>query len=474
MFQRQQHPLVDRAIKLFLNTQTVFAECQANGILVDAGYLDGVVLDTQNRLDTLERELWDSKEGKIWKDIYGENAALTNRQQLAEVLFSKTNPKSMGLECDSYTSTGRPQVSKESLEKFSDISGFVGKYVRWMSLAKMMATNLMGIKKALDDRGFLHPEFSLFKAVSYRTSSEGRGKGINFQNLPKRNKELADIVRHCFVPRAPDRHIVELDYSGAEVRATASITGDPTLIGSVTEGVDFHKMVASVVYMLPEDEVTKELRESVKGPFTFAAFYGSYWVSIAKNLWEQIEYGNLFTKDGTPLREHLKRKGIRELGSVDKPTQGTYYHHVRKTEQWFWGDLFKVYADWKKSNWEDYKETGYIDFPTGFRSAGIFRQNNVNNYAQQGGSAHCLLWAMGSISETIKKFGFDACVCGQIHDSIVMDVHSDVLDEVLKVAIDIMTQQLGKEMYWIRVPMEADADVSPAGKSWFEAKAYSF
>ena len=473
MYQRIQQPIVDRAIKLFVNTQVSFADCQANGIKLDTEYLDGMISDTRKRMDDLEEEIWATDVGQRWKSMYGDEAALTKRRQLAEVLYGKTSPLSMGLKCTTFTKTGIPQVAEASLEKIPEISDFAKNYVLWLSLLKMLKTNLLGIREALDDNGFLHPSFSLFTVVSYRTSSSsGGGAGINFQNLPKRNEGLATIVRRCFIPRAKNRHIVELDYSGAEVRATASITGDPTLIGSVTKGIDFHKQTAAAAYKIPYDDVTKKLRQSVKGPFTFAAFYGSYWVSIAKNLWEQILYGGLETKDGVPLLEHLKKEGITELGNENNPRPGTYFWHIRKTEQWFWNDLFRVYSEWKRDNWEEYKEKGYLDLPTGFRCAGVFSRNNANNYIQQGSSAHCLLWSLNHISEIIREQGYDACLCGQIHDSIVMDVHTDCLDDVIRMAVSVMTEQLGKEMWWIQVPMEAEPDVAPAGESWLSAKAY--
>ena len=475
MYQRTQQPIVDRALRLFLNTQVAFADCQANGIKLDTDYLDGMIEDTRVRLSALEQELWASDVGRIWKSIHGEEAAFSKRQQLADVLYNKKKyPQSLGLKCETFTKTGVPQIAEATLEKIPEIADFAKKYVLWCSLVKMLKTNLLGIRNALDAKGYLHPSFSLFTVVSYRTSSSsGGGAGINFQNLPKRNKELAEIVRRCFIPRAPDRHIVEIDYSGAEVRATASITGDPTLIGSVTKGIDFHKQTASAAYIIPYDDVTKELRQSVKGPFTFAAFYGSYWVSIARNLWEQITYGGLKTKDGTPLLEHLKQQGIDELGDEENPRPNSYFWHIRKTEKWFWQDLFKVYDLWKKDNWDLYKEQGYLDLPTGFRCAGIFSRNNANNYIQQGSSAHCLLWSLDHLGEIIRERGYDACICGQIHDSIVMDVHTDCLDDVVRLAVNVMTEQISKAMWWVQVPMEAEPDVAPAGKSWLEAKAYS-
>ena len=116
MFQRVQQPIVDRALRLFLNTQVSFAECQANGIKVDVEYLDSVIGDTERELGTLEEEIWNTREGKLWRSMYGDLASLSKRQQLADVLFNKNNPDSLGLDAPSYTESGLPQVAAESLE----------------------------------------------------------------------------------------------------------------------------------------------------------------------------------------------------------------------------------------------------------------------------------------------------------------------------------------------------------------------
>ncbi len=471
MFQLEQQDNVRDAFRLFLNAQVAFADMEANGLKVDTNYLNKTIIDTERRIAELETNMLQSEVGRRWVLMFKGNMSFSKRQQLAVVLFNNIkdpHPDNMGLECTSWTESGLPQTSEQSLEKFPEVKDFIKDYILWASLNKMLKVYLFGIRDAMDPYGYVHSTFSLFSVVSYRTSSSNP----NVQNFPKRDEGLAEVVRKCFVPRGPDRYFVEIDYSGAEVRANASITHDPVLVGSVTKGVDFHKRTASMAYILSEDEVTKQLRQSVKGLFTFAAFYGSYWVSIARSLWEQIIYGDLTLKDGTPLREHLRRQGITGLGDVTNPVKGTYYYHIKKTEEWFWGDLFKVYAQWKNQAWSDYKECGYINLPTGFRCAGVFTRNNVTNYSAQGGAAHCLLWSLCVLNHAIKKRGYDALVCSQIHDSIVLDVQKDYLDKTILLAREIMTVKLRQAMKWIAVPMEVEPDVAPMGKSWFEAKAY--
>ena len=61
-------------------------------------------------------------------------------------------------------------------------------------------------------------------------------------------------------------------------------------------------------------------------------------------------------------------------------------------------------------------------------------------------------------------------IVGQIHDSIVADVHEDELGEYLKRAKSIMTKRLVKKWTWINVPLGVDAEVTPLNGSWHEKK----
>lgn len=473
MFYPQQQEKIKDAIRLFTDTQRAFARCEANGIKIDVPYLENTIKETDERIKSLQNELLETEVGKRWRELYpGSDFSLMARQQLARVLFSNAYKKgeedrSFGFTGTEWSTKGKLQVSEESLEHLRDIPGckiteFAPKYALWMALNKMRTTNLKGIQDGLDKNGFLHPSFSLFSVISYRTSSSSP----NFQNFPNHG-ELAGVVRRCFIPRSKHNHLAELDYSGAEVRVNASLNHDPMLVGSVTEGIDFHKSVAAKAYMLPEEEVTKPLRQSVKGPFTFAAFYGSYWLKIAKGLWNVIEYGGLTLKDGTPLKDWLKSQGIDGLGDEKDPKPGSYFAYIREVERWFWEDHFKVYGKWKKNNWEQYKRNGYVDLLSGFRCAGIFTRNMVNNLAAQGSAAHCLLWSFCRLSEELEK-GYDTKICGQIHDSILLDIPHEELDHVLQLANRIMTVDLREHFTWLAVPMEVEADVAPEGKSWWE------
>lgn len=470
MFVLHQQKSVPLALDLLKRTQIAFARTERNGIKIDRPYLEQAIYTTEAEMNSLQEQIRETPVWQRWVEIFP-NATLTNRTQLGTVLFvngSNTHPRCMGFASLERTETGQPQVSENVLDKIPELGAFGKLYSRWMSLAKMKKTNLEGIRSVLDENDFIHPSFSIFSVISYRTSSSHP----NFQNFPNHNAELSSIVRRCFIPRHPSRHIAEIDYSGAEVRVNAAINHDTTLLASIHEGHDFHKDIAAMAYMLPKEEITKQLRSSVKGPYTFAAFYGAHWTKIAKGLWDVIVYGGLTLADGTPLRTHIANQGIAALGNLETPEPNTYASHIKTTFDWFWQVQFKEYAQWKDDHWKKYIKNLYVDTPSGFRVGGAFTRNITFNIPAQGGASHCLLWSFCRVDELLRHYGFRACLVGQIHDSIVVDIPHKELDSVLSLMNDVMTRQLPHVYRWLDVPMEVEADVAPQGKSWYEKKPY--
>ena len=54
MLQRQQQANVQQALDLFMRTQMAFAQCEANGIKIDAEFLDNSIVSTKERLKQLK------------------------------------------------------------------------------------------------------------------------------------------------------------------------------------------------------------------------------------------------------------------------------------------------------------------------------------------------------------------------------------------------------------------------------------
>jgi hypothetical protein len=250
---------------------------------------------------------------------------------------------------------------------------------------------------------------------------------------------------------------------GIEVRASTFYNKDPVLINYILDKTtDMHKDMASECYMLPKDKVTKEIRYCAKNMFVFPAFYGSYYKQIAPHLWNAIGDMKLKLSDGTDLASHVAAR----IGD-----RNDFMAHIQKVENAFWNDRFKVYTQWKKDFYSKYLERGYFDSLTGFRYKGEFKRNQVLNYAIQGTAFHCLLWSFIELTKEFIKNKWKSKVIGQIHDSIITEIHDSEFEAYKVLIKDIMTRRVVQAFPFINVPLEVEIEAAGVDESWHKKKA---
>jgi hypothetical protein len=212
--------------------------------------------------------------------------------------------------------------------------------------------------------------------------------------------------------------------------------------------------------------------------FVFPEFYGSWFGACGNDLWNSVKDGQL--ADGTPLLEHLANQRIRVYNERIKRHElkyitnvETYLSHVQAEEENFW-ERFKVYKAWKEEQLEHYYETGTVPMYFGFRRQGHLGKNKILNTSIQGTAFHCLLWCFIRLNNLRRKFKWKSLLCGQIHDSIVMSVHPDEKDMILKLIHRIMTQDLVEAFDWMIVPMGAEIEMGEIDQPWSMKKEIKF
>jgi len=97
-------------------------------------------------------------------------------------------------------------------------------------------------------------------------------------------------------------------------------------------------------------------------------------------------------------------------------------------------------------------------------------KNDCVNYPIQGSAFHCLLWSFIESDRVMREEKWDTKIIGQIHDEIILDVHPDELDHVVKTIKRITCVDLPKAWDWIIVPLDVGIEVSPVDASWAEKK----
>jgi len=472
-------PVNIEAYQLLHQGSIALSKVEANGIRVDTDYLNKALKETGEEIERLNNNLKKDKIYETWRKRFGERTKIDSNQQLGEVLFNV-----MGYPCVDKTDKGKPKTDEEALEKV-DLQ-FVTDYLQAKKLKKARGTYLTGIRRETV-HGFLHPVFNLHFAQTYRGSCDSP----NFQNMPIRRYEIAKLIRQCFIPRKPTNHIIESDYSGVEVHGAYWYHQDPVMFEYLSDKTkDMHRDMAQACFMLPNKQMIptdkkdakriKKIRYCGKNMFVFPQFYGDWFYSCGPSLWNAMESHELKLRSGTTVREWLKHKGIRSQGSVKliqnnkgkwvyPPTKpGTFIDHIKKVESNFWNKKFKVYKQWKDEWYAEYLENGGFTTLTGFYIDGPMKRNEVLNYPVQGVAFHCLLWSLIRLTKLFHKYKMKSLIIGQIHDSIVGDVPRKERKDYLELSKQVMTVDLKKHWPFVNSPLEVEAEVAPAGKSWFE------
>jgi len=428
--EREMDDDLQRAYALFHRTIPLFTRMSLRGMKVDIDKLDEIEAGVKTELAVLRPDAnleclesyrakygteWQSTSSKARQRLFFDVLGLTPLKTTA----SGTDlSKSMHCSTDAETVTSLikqlPDGSPEqTLLKAIKDKAHLDKLKGYVS----------GVR-GLIDQGAIHPAFLLHVVTSYRSSSSDP----NFQNFPIRVPRMA-VLRKAFVPSYD--WLLEMDFSGAEVRGYAINTGDKTLISHIRNNVDYHKHYAALLYEVPEEEINKEMRYKGKNGFVFPEFYGDVADNIAR------------------INPQWKKVRIREVESI------------------FWNDLSDV-KKWQNDTWELYRKNGYIQYLTGFRArmskkGGLLSYNACCNFPNQGLAFHRLLECLLKLEAGMRAAKMKSQIIGQIHDSIVIDVVNEELDDLLAMADPII-----KEPVWGFdgvVPWEAEAKI---GKNFLE------
>ena len=455
------NPRLPQAYTLFHGGTLALAKAERNGIRLDGEYCDRMTEELSVMIEDIEKELYQTAFIKEWKKINGLSFNMYSSDQMSYYLY-----KVLEIPIQKKTETGKGSTDNEALTML-DIPE-LKRFLRIKKLMKIRDTYLKGFTRECVE-GFIHPFYNISHIVTYRSGSSSP----NFQNIPKRDEEAQKIIRQSLFPRK-GYQLVEVDYSGVEVRIGAAYHKDPQMIKYIMDSTtDMHGDMAVEIFFLDFMDKTnkykKELRNMSKG-FIFSQFYGDYYIQCTENLAKACHLPKGMWKSGMGIlvdRERHISDHFMENGIF---CYQEFENHIKKIEDDFWNVRFKVYNEWKKKMWARYQKTGYVDMKTGFRCSGVTQKNKILNAPIQGSAFHCLLWSFVQLTELAEKENWKTRLIGQIHDAIVMDVHPDELTYVLKISKKVMCDDLRKHFKWINVPMDIEADVAPVDGSWYKVE----
>lgn len=458
------NPKTLEAYSLLHNGILTLCRAEQQGIRIDLSYVEKKKVHLAHKVERLELKFKDTNFFKHWQHSVKGKINIDSNLQLSHYLY-----KIKGIKIEKETISGQGSTDDEALRQMG-IPELVD-LLEIRKIKKLQAYLDLFDREQVD--GYLHPFFNLNLVATYRSSSSSP----NFQNIPKRDEESMQTCRRALFPR-PGHQLVEVDFSGIEVRIATCFHKDSTMLKYITNpNSDLHADMTRQLFIVDNyDKNIPEhytLRQATKNAFVFPEFYGDYYKNCAVGLvctWGKLpQQGRWKPEQGIPmpngtLGAHLISKGIISLDHFSE--------HVKKIEADFWGIRFAEYAAWKDRWYNTYKKYGYIDLLTGFRCSGVMDRKQVINYPVQGTAFHCLLWSLIEIDNTIIRKKWDTKIIGQVHDSMLLDVHPDELEIVITTVKKITCKDLAAHWNWINIPLDVDVEICKVDESWAEKKKY--
>lgn len=440
---------MEGSFRFFMEGMDALAKVQSEGLPIDYAKINELKADLENKLKSAEDDVKASEEALKWQEKNkGEEFNPGSNKQIVDVLYNICNLKppsgTKDATGDTLEKLGTPFCkSILAMRRWSKILDFLDGYTREAVWDDVKNTYL------------IRPFFNLSTGAggdgnggpsSYRSSADSP----NFQNIPKRDKEMKKLLRSLFVA-PPGYRFMEMDYKSLEVMVSASYHHDPQMIHYLQDpSSDMHRDTACDMYLRKHDELTKDERSSIKSGYVFSSFYGASYKSCALNMWNNMpKY----------TREHLAKDC--NIDTYDK-----WEAHVKKGDDIFWNKRFKVYNQWRSKEWQRYQDFGYVQSYTGFRCRGPMGYTEATNRCIQGSAFHILLRALTWDLRDIKAQGLQSVIIGQIHDAIIALVKEGEEDKLARIIYHNGVERVSKEFPWICVPLVIEAEMSEVGGSW--------
>lgn len=154
--------------------------------------------------------------------------------------------------------SGKPSTDEETLTNLrltvkkpdSSKAVFLDSLLELRGLEKMYKTYIEGWHKKTQDDGRLHGRFLIHGTTSGRLSS----KEPNAQQIPKTSVD-PNIKKQLVAPKGT--LYIASDFSQAELRIMAHLSGDETYLNAFNSGQDPHLAIAATKYHVPYEEALK-------------------------------------------------------------------------------------------------------------------------------------------------------------------------------------------------------------------------
>ena len=401
----------------------ILAEMEYNGIVCDRAEL--------KRQSGVIEELVDTRQKEI-HEIVGFPFNIDSPSQLVQVLFEELGFKPVKRTRGGKISTDVTVLEALSLrEDVNDPKTSVPRLIiDYRQYRKLQSTYLAQLQNAIDERTErIHTHLYQLTTATGRLKSDGP----NLQNIPIRT-EIGRQLRRAF--RAPEGHkLICADYSQIELRILAHFSEDESLLETFTQDLDIHTAVASQVFEVPTELVTRELRDKAK-TINFGIIYGVSPTGLSRRI------KGMTVKEATALIEDYKTRfpGIDRF--LQQCVQQALDHGYVSTLTGRRREIHEIYA----TN----------------RSRRSLGERLAINTVVQGSAADLMKAAMVHVQHRIDADKLPLKMLLQIHDELVLETPEVFAAEQAKIVCEEMENAMS-----LLVPLRTEAGI---GDNWMTAK----
>jgi DNA polymerase-1 len=393
----------------------VLAEMEWNGIRIDEPFFHELRHRLVGQLEGIRQEIHQEAGGEF---------NINSNPQLREILFDR-----LKLPVVKRTKTG-PSTDVEVLQTLAAQGYRLPELLmEYRQLDKLLSTYVDALPRMVNpETGRIHTSFNQTIASTGRLSSSEP----NLQNIPIRT-EIGAEIRRGFIP-AEGHRFLSADYSQIELRILAHYSEDPAFLEAFRAGRDIHRQTAALIFGVPPEEVTKEMRGRAK-TVNFAIIYGIGAFSLANRLGisnaEGKEFIDAYFERFPGVRRYLDRQIelAREQGYVETLTGRRRYISEINSRN------FSVRA---------------------------FGERAATNAPIQGSSADIIKIAMIDIHRGLRERGSRARMLLQVHDELLFEAPRDEVDATLALVKERMEGAIQ-----LKVPLLVETGV---GSNWLECK----
>ena len=393
----------------------VLVDMESTGILVDRELLGEMSRGFNKELTGLELDIYKAAGGEF---------NINSTPQLRTVLFER-----LKLPVQKRTRTGA-STDVEVLEQLAALGHEVPRLlIEYRELTKLKSTYVDALPGYIrPDTGRVHTSFNQTGAATGRLSSSDP----NLQNIPVRTRRGGEI-RRAFI--APPGHLLLIaDYSQIELRLLAHLSGDPSFVAAFQRGGDIHRQTAAVIFGVPEDKVTGEMRARAK-TITFATIYGQGALALSRQLSITLDEAKAFIK-----------------------------HYFER---------FAGVRAWLDKTVEEARQRGFVETLFGRRryipelrdrnfSIRAFGERTATNSPLQGSAADLIKIAMIRIHAALTRDRLETRMLLQVHDELVFE-----LPESERTVAEALVKREMEGVASLAVPLLVSVG---AGKNWIDAK----